>query len=247
MIDVTDLHALADNELTPQRREEVLAQLAADPRAEAEYQSILAMKSLLQTKTEQPDVHDVWHQCRGRLDELDKTRRVEHFVGKYAWGLCGAFFLAIMVGGVFNRATPRSVNPNDVSGYVSSLAPVSVPRTQNQAELNGSLRDVLGQAFKGRPSRMVVTAVGQEGTPGARTSYVQLSDEFGSVGVVALHDVSKVDGLWVYDADPKYRYTKVNNLPALFWTREDGVICMVVGQRSYEELHTLVQSMCKSR
>jgi hypothetical protein len=245
MIDRNDLHALADNELEPQQRAALLDQLKNDSQAEAEYQSILAMKAVLKTQMEQPDTAELWSKCRGRLDELDKTRRVESFVGRYAWGICGFFIAAILLGGVFNRATGRSVQPNEVAGYVAGLSPVSVPRDQNQAELEPELRQVVGSAFEKRPAQMVVTAIGRSTLSGGRTSYVQLSDPFGTVAVVALHDVKLVEGLWDYEPNSNFKCAKVDGVNALFWNRrEDGAICMVVGMRSYDELYGIVQAMC---
>jgi hypothetical protein len=244
MIDRNDLHALADNELANEQRAALLAQLESDPQAQAEYRSILAMREALKSKLESPETEVLWQKCRSRFDELDKTRRVESFVGRYAWGICGLFFVAILFGGVLNRAIGKRVQPNEVAGYVASLSPVSVPRTQNQAELDPALKQVVGETFIRRPNRMLVTAVGQNSTPGERTSYVQLADEFGKVAVVALHDVTKVDGLYAYESDPNYFCAKLDGLNALFWKREDGKICMVVGQRDYNELYGIVQAMC---
>ncbi|MBC8063471.1 MAG: hypothetical protein H7Y17_01465, partial [Chlorobia bacterium] len=74
--------------------------------------------------------------------------------------------------------------------------------------------------------------------------YVQLSDEFGTVAVVALHDIEKVDGLWDYEGDPECKCSKVDGVNSMFWKRSDNVICMVVGNRSYDELHTIIRAMC---
>ena len=244
MIDRLDLHALADGQLSDAQRKEILDQLATDPIAAAEYQSILAMKSTLKSCAEMPDSGNLWKKCQSRLDELDKTKRVESFVGRYAWGICGIFFLMIVSGGILNRRASGIVPSNQVSSFVASMSPVSVPRSQNQTELEPKLRQVVGAAFTNRPARMAITAVGESGVPGQRTRYVQLSDEFGKVAVLALYDVREVTGIWEYEADKAFRCGKIDGINSLFWNRGDGVICMVVGQRSYSELYDIVQAMC---
>jgi hypothetical protein len=243
MIDRELLHALADNELTPEERTAALAEMQSDEAAQAEYHSILAMKDAVKSKLETPDADALWQKCRSRFDEIDKTKRVEAFVGRYAWGICGLFFVAILVGGVFNRSIPKSVQPNDVAGYVASMSPVPVTRGESQAALEPELKQVVGEAFRKRPAQMFITGRGHNNIPGERTSFVRLTDDFGNVAVMALYDVRKVENLWDYDADTNFKCAKFDDANALFWNRDDGVICMVIGQRSYNELYEIVQNM----
>lgn len=244
MIDRSKLHSLADNELPEAEKAELLRALKSLPEFDAEYQSILGVKAALKSKLEYPDTNSLWTECRSRLDEIDKVKRVESFVGRYAWGICGVFMVAILVGGVFNRSIGKRVLPDDVAGYVAGLSPISIPRGQSQAELEPALKQVVGAALAGRPAKMAISGIGQSNIPGTRTSYVQLSDEFGTVAVVALHDIEKVDGLWDYEPDSECKCSKVDGVNAMFWKRSDNVICMVVGNRSYDELHTIIRAMC---
>ena len=249
MIDRSELHALADNELSESERQDLLRRMSDDASAQAELQSIQSMKSMLRCQ-EGPelDTAELWKRCQDRLTEIDKTKRVEGFVGKYAWGICGLFFLAIAMAGFFNRASGRSVRPDEVAGYVAGMSPISVPRNADQTQLEPALKEVVGEAFRNRPAKWLVTAIGRNATPGHRCSYVQLTDEFGDVAVVAMHDVAQVDGLWQYEPDPEFGATKFDGVNALFWKRrEDGEICMVVGQRSYDELYSVVQSICPTQ
>jgi|GEM_PF-1451129 len=242
MIDRLDLHALADGELPEERRKELLAELANDPQATAELHAIQTLKATLQSKAETPDTDALWSRCQDRLGEIEKTRRVESFVGRYAWGICGAFFLAIVVGGVFNRVGVKSVKANEVAGYVAGLTPIPVPPSQSDREIAPMLKQVIGEAFKSKPSKMQVVSVSRSTVPGQRIGCVQLSDAFGIVSVMALPDVQGVDGVWPYESDEDFRCGKVDGMNALFWN-EEGMICMVVGQRSYDELHSIVTSM----
>lgn len=246
MIEKSDLHALADGELSAEEKAQLFAKLESDPTAQAEYQQITSLKSALRSTAKTPECDELWKACQGRLDEIDKTKRVEAFVGKYAWGICGVFFMAIAIGGVINRSISRAVQPNDVAGYMAGISLSTPPRTQNQAELNPALKQIVGEAFTERPATMLVTAVGSNNEPGQRTQFVRLSDAFGSVAVVALIDVKQVDGLWDYEKSSDFKCAKIDGANAMFWTRSDGIICMVIGQRSYDELHGIIQAMCSN-
>ncbi len=239
---------MADGELSPQELAELQEELNSDPTASAEYQSILQMKAALQgMRSEAENTDSLWSECRDRFDEIDRTRRVESFVGKYAWGICGVFFLAIAMGGFFNRANIKPVKPADVPSYVAGITPVPVSKNQKQEVLDPVLKQVLGDSFENRPSKMQITAIGGNRIPGRRSTFVQLSDAFGDVAVVALHDLARIEGLYNYEADPSFKCTRFDGVNALFWTREDGVICMALGQRSYDELYQIVHGMCPSQ
>ncbi len=244
MIEKSELHALADNELSEQEAAALKSRLEANSKAQAEYLEIMALKSALRSTAQTPECDQLWKACRGRLDEIDKTKRVEAFVGKYAWGICGVFFLAIAFGGILNRSINRTVQPNDVAAYVAGLSPLSVPRSQ--AELNPALKQIMGETFANRPTEMTVTALGSNRQLGRRTEFMQLSDAFGSVAVVALFDVKEIGGLWDYEQDPNFKCAKIDGANAMFWNRGDGVICMVIGQRSYSELHAIIAAMCSA-
>ena len=127
---------------------------------------------------------------------------------------------------------------------LAGLSPIAVSRNQNQAALDPVLKQVVGETFKSRPEKMAITAVGQNPVAGRRSSFVQLSDAFGDVALVALHDVQRVEGLWDYEGDPNYKCSQFDGVNALLWTRSDGDICMAIGRRSYRELHAIVTSMC---
>lgn len=242
MIDPLELHALADGELSPEREKEVLAQLANEPRSAEELQSIQAMKSMLQSNMEKPECDALWERCQSRLEEIDRSKRVESFIGRYAWGICGVFFLAIVVGGVMNRVSPKSVRANDVAGFVAGLTPIPVSPSQSQQDLEPMIKQAIGDAFKAKPARMHVVSISRNDIPGQRAGSVQLADDFGIVTIMAMPDVQKVEGVWEYEDDNRFRCSKVDGMNALFWN-ERGIICMVVGQRSYDELHTIVTSM----
>ena len=241
MIDRNDLHACADGELTPDRQAELLSAIESNPATKAEYESICAVKRALKSSSSDPTCEELWQRCRGRLDELDKSKRVESFVGKYAWGICGVFFLVIALGGVFNRSLAKSVRSADVAGYVTGWTPTRVPQNQNASTMEPFVQDVMGKASTGRSMKLI--SYGENHTPGRRAKILQFADPFGSIAVVAFFDVQKIDGVWEYEPDPAFRYTKVEGVNALFWNREDGVICMIVGNRSYGELHDIVEQM----
>jgi len=98
MTDPKQLHALADEELTPSEANALREALKAEPRAAAEVDAILNLKDVLSKNAIRYADEEAWKGCLRRLDAIDKSRRVEGFVGRYAWALCGIMFVFIVSG-----------------------------------------------------------------------------------------------------------------------------------------------------
>lgn len=128
MTDPKQLHALADEELTPLEASALRETLKADPQAAAEYSAILNLKDIVANNSLKHSDEEVWKGCVRRLDAIDKSRRVEGFVGRYAWALCGTMFLFILSG----RYAMRNVEGD-------------AARTQDLARMFGTSRPVDGQ------------------------------------------------------------------------------------------------------
>lgn len=127
MIEPTQLHALADGELAPTEAQALRNALRGDPRAAAEVDAVLNLKDLLARNAVAHVNPEAWKACVTRLDAVDKTRRVEGFVGRYAWALCGALFLFILSGRVAMRNVQgdAAVTHDVMSVFGSSSRPVS--------------------------------------------------------------------------------------------------------------------------
>jgi hypothetical protein len=243
MIDRNELHSLADDELSAERSAELLALMSENPHAQREFEAIRAVKQCLKANSTIEDSPELWSRCQSRLDEIDKSRRIEGFVGRYAWGICGVFFIAIAMGGFFNRFLMKSVDTGQVAGYVAAMSPIPVSQSRNQGELDPVFKQILGESFNSRPPEIRVTAVGANNTPGNRLTFMQLDDGFGPVAVVALHDVQNVSGLYEYEQDSRFKYAQIDGVSALFWNRSDGVICVAFGNRDYSEIYRIVTTI----
>lgn len=126
MTEPQQLHAFADGELTPMEANALREALKTDPRDAAEVDAVLNLKDLVAKNAVVHNDAEAWKGCLHRLDAIDKTRRVEGFVGRYAWALCGALFLFIVSG----RAAMRNVQGDtartqDLARIFGSPAPVT--------------------------------------------------------------------------------------------------------------------------
>jgi hypothetical protein len=98
MKELQELHAFIDGELNPEQTKDVRAWIAKDASAQAELNAISNLKDCLKDKSSTHSADDCWKLCVGRLNELDRSRKVEGFVGKYAWAMCAILF-ALVIGG----------------------------------------------------------------------------------------------------------------------------------------------------
>ena len=143
MTEPTQLHAFADGELTPTEANALRESLKTDPASAAEVDAVLNLKDFLAKNGARHTNDESWRACVRRLDEIDKARRVEGFVGRYAWALCAALFLFILSG----RAAMRNVQGDSARTadfariFGGSVAPVT-EQNRAQAKFYG---EILGQ------------------------------------------------------------------------------------------------------
>lgn len=143
MTEPTQLHAFADGEMTPIEANALRESIKSDPTASAEVDAVLNLKDFLAKNSARHTNDEAWKGCVRRLDEMDKARRVEGFVGRYAWVLCAALFLFILSG----RAAMRNVQGDSARTadfariFGGSVAPVT---EQNRAQAR-FYEQILGQ------------------------------------------------------------------------------------------------------
>lgn len=119
--------ALVDGELDATEQAGAIEQIGQCPTAKARYETALILKQVLRDKCAPFECDEVWKSCRSRLDQIDKARRTESFVGRYAWGICGAFLVLIVGAATLNRvAGNQTVYAGDISAMVGSMSPADV-------------------------------------------------------------------------------------------------------------------------
>jgi hypothetical protein len=237
MIDPLELHAYADGQLNQADEARVSQMLKQDAASRAEFESIVSLKKALQARCKPVECASEWKACLGRLDELDKSRRTESFVGRYAWGLCGAFFLFILAGGLFNRMRPAGeMQPADVARAAATLSPAAGPRSQEPREVAQYLDNLVGEASRTiAPERLRIVDGATGEVNGHRVAKLGLRDGEGELALIVINgqlDLSKLE-----DApDPRLKEGKFLGTNSVAWVDQTGNTLILAGDRSYEEL-----------
>jgi anti-sigma factor RsiW len=242
MIDPLDIQAYADGELSPEDRARVEREIAASESATAELVRIRALKSFLAEKSEAVDGDDVWTRCVSRLDELDRSRRVEGFVGRYAWGLCGLFFLVILAGGVFNRANQQSVRTGDVASYVAGLGPSSSGGVidDKMLQVKRGLNSLLKNLQQAQASDQIILTGQREGISrdGRRVVAFDMRDSRGVMSLLVIPGVTTIDAMSETDATGAFGAGMIGQSNYVCWV-DGGYALVLIGDRSPQELQTI--------
>jgi anti-sigma factor RsiW len=236
MIDPIELHAFADGELSAEREAVLRKQLAESPQAQAELQSILALKKALRDKCLATDCKQEWSMCIGRLNELDRSRRAERFVGRYAWALCGVFLLTILGGGLTSRNDRTdSVSMSDISRIATTLAPSRTPPVQDAARERW-LDDLLGQARKSvDPNRVRILGYSDGQLDGRPVTSFSLEDGKGKFALLVMPGVFNLEGTRELRPDQDFKLGHLQGLNCVVWTDGRNTLA-VVGKRNHEDL-----------
>lgn len=98
MKELLDIHALADGELSKEESQALRKLIASNPAVEAEFSSISNFVDFVSSNAARHQADDCWKACVIRLNELDRSKKVEGFMGRYAWAMCATLF-ALIIGG----------------------------------------------------------------------------------------------------------------------------------------------------
>ncbi|RYG39418.1 hypothetical protein EON81_01120 [bacterium] len=234
MIEIVELHAYVDGELSKADADRVRLAVMADPRLAAEVQAIETMRAAVARHARACECEEAWKGCVGRLNELDRSRRVEGFFGRYALALSGDVFMAIVAGGLMNRgATP--VQTQDLARAVAGFLPSGSTATATPAQRKW-VDALLKQADVSLdPSRLYSgpSAWGEfDGHPVVR---VPLKDATGEMALLVFDRNTSFGGLVPLDSEGRYSAGKIAQLNCVVWSGQQGSF-VLVGDRSAQDL-----------
>jgi anti-sigma factor RsiW len=235
MREYLDLHALADGEATESPSQELRDRIERDPACAAEYAAIQNLKDFVRGNVRNHREEESWKSCVKRLNEIDKTRRVENFVGRYAWALCGVAFVAIVGGGLLNHARPTQMDGTDLSSVMASFGPARSPGVSQPDDVKRWINGLLGRARQSiDPSRMVVRSAAEGSLEGHRMLQLQMRDASGDLILVVLEGNANFADLQPLP-DPHYHGGRMNGLNCISWSK-GGVSMVLFGQRTHDDL-----------
>lgn len=238
MTERTDLHAFADGELPSVEATALDAEIAASPALAAEVERIRSIKQCLATHAVRHEAPEVWKGCVGRLDEIDRVRKAEHFVGKYAWAICSLLFLVIVSGGILTRARGGSMRMGDVAAVSAGLVPTSNPHLSAPEQIPTLIDQQIGE----RPTFMLdprhVVGVAASDQPMGRVIDFHLRDEIGDADVMVIPQTT-VEG--VQPMGDGLSAGEINGVNCVAW-RDGGCSVLLIAPRSHEELRAMAHS-----
>lgn len=248
MNDWMQMHALADNELDEQAKAAATELVQKDPVCHAEYQAVQSLKSLLKTHCCSTPPPTLWNQTVKRLDAIDRTRKAESFVGRYAWALCGVFLVMIVGAATSNRlVAKRSVHAGDMAEMASSLSPLALPSGSAPKVVHDFVSNVLRDApVTPEPVDLALRSVAEGTIDGFRVARLTFADQKGTVALIIVKNADEVHGVQDDHQTRGYQVGKLNNLHVVSWI-EGGYALFVVGQRSADELCRVADALRAGR
>lgn len=242
--DFLKVHALVDGQLDEAESSEVKSHLAECETCHAEYLAVTGLKGLLAAKCEKVETKPSWAKCQKRLSEIDRTKKVESFVGRYSWAMCAILFLVIVSGAVTNRVFGRnSVHTGEVANMMSSMAPLSGIKPTSWFDSQKWLQQTFGYAPAQRqPEGLAVLGMAKGTVNGRRGALLKLADSKGILNLIVV-EAEGLEGGTKMDGRSKYSVGQINMVNSIAWT--DGRVTFVlIGNRPFEALGDVADKIC---
>lgn len=245
MTDPKQLHALADEELNPTEANALRETLKRDPQSAAEYNAILNLKDVVRNNCLSHSDEEAWKSCVRRLDAIDKSRRVEGFVGRYAWALCGTMFLFILSG----RYAMRNVEGDaartaDLARVFGGSARPLDSRKQAEAKMYSSIVQAVRSTLNGSEIEVGNGKVGSvRDLPAAR---YPMRDGIGDLtltqiqGTLILEDTAPLPG------HPAMEASVSDRMSSVIWHKNDQT-WILSGDRSLDQLSGIAEQLADAR
>lgn len=242
MSDYSQIHALADNELTAAERAEAEARLQVCDKSRAEYETVKALKGVLQSKCEPVKCDETWAKCQDRLKELDRTKRVERVVGRYAWAMCAFFVVAIFSAGMVNRMMPKNVAASEVARMSAGFAPITAPQPNAANEERRKWVDgIFGKPMPVRTDALRLVGGARGTVNGVDTVRIDFVDQRGPIALFVIPSAAISD---LQVDEEGYGLVSVHEQNGLAW-RDGEVTFLVLGNRSPELLRGAASQLRK--
>jgi len=233
------MHAYADGELSASEAAEAKRLLETDAQCRAEYQWALSLKSALASGCKPIENEEGWKSCVGRLDELDRVKRAEGFVGKYAWVFCGALMLIIISGGI----TSRAMNSKVVSS--TQIASVLDPTGSGIAVSRDRMPDISAARQLNLQSFTLTSSVGGYLESREFIRYgLRDQNGLGGLSVVIVAGADRVEGVDTETTNPGIKSGQMNGVNCVTWNLGNNT-CILFGERTPDELVTLAERMAR--
>jgi anti-sigma factor RsiW len=232
-----DIHALADEQLSAEDRARLEQKLAECETSRRELEAVRALKNLVQTKCEPVTCQTTWARCQDRLREIDKTSRIEGFVGRFAWAFCSLFLVMIVGAGLMNRMNGRSLATSDVPQMASTLTPWLTQPASTDQQTQTIFVDNLakGAPVKVRPRSEVLILRGARGVVDGRTMVrLDMQDANGIVSLIAVQEASVVGAEPIPGSD-RYQQGNVPGKNCITWQDGDYTV-VLTSNRSVPDL-----------
>lgn len=240
MSEYLDLHALADGQLEGDAKRAAEERLHTCERSRAEYETVCLLKDTLAQKCQPITCEETWKACQGRIHEVRNARGVEKFVGKYAWGLCGAFLLAIVVGGSINRGSSDGIRTGDVARVSASLSPLALPTSQAPEERKRWFQDVMSGPMGDTLNSVQVVSAATGIMNGHKVVRVNMVDTIGPMALFALHNIRGIED--AEKGDGGFSACQVNGTNGVTWT-EGPHSYLLIGDRPSDDLETVAHAV----
>lgn len=238
MSEKTELaHALADGELQGEELAEAHAAVANDADAAAEHQWASFCKSTIRDKLAPIDNPELWQACRKRLDEIDRARTVNVFVGRYAWALCLIFFAGIFSAAMLNRmGGSRQLPASHVASLINGLTPM--PMNGNSAEVAnpGKTGSILRKVSESVPVRKIEIGT----VDGRDAAHMLVRDRTGDLHLYVVTETNSIEGIQIRDG--VFLCGVINDSRVVTWT-DSGSLLLLMGKRDRASLLDIAQQI----
>jgi len=230
MIEPIDLHGFVDGELSPSRFAEVQAALLESKEAAGEAEEIRQIKLLLQSRIEQPESADSWKACIRRLNEIDKARRVESLVGRFAPVLCGVLILCIFFAGLAARRSGISSRGNlNLAQIVGSMT------TVNKPDQGQWLENLIKQSRLSTPDHLEIRSVREGVIGGLPSRLFSARDADGDLAILLIPQVVQFEGMTQATNQTNLLLGRLGTMNCVSRTEGDNTV-VVIADRTYENL-----------
>ncbi|MDI9639382.1 hypothetical protein QPK87_19255 [Kamptonema cortianum] len=235
MDDLALIHGLADETLSAEDRARAVELIRTNPKMAHEFQWAQESRRLLGKNCPPIENPEGWSACQRRLDDLEKTKTVEKFVGKYAWGLCCIFFVGILAAGFTTRLRgPQAISQTQIA---SILDPFAASNAEVKASIPTNRIDL---------SQFEVTSHQSGRIQNLPVDRLVLRDQVGLGGLAlyVIQGVGSIEGINQPTGTPGFLKGRLNGTNCVSWSVANYT-CLLVGEREPNELVGLARAMTK--